>query len=157
MAFISLGGATENLSLNIGIILILVASLSESIYFVFQNAYLKKIWLCYLYHVYDLVRYYFHDDIFFPGLGDAIIDAPIDITVVVIYLGIFPTVIPYFTLAYITSQTGASEATSSLYLTPVTAFLIAWLWLGELPTTYAIIGGFITLVGVFLSYIKKTE
>ncbi len=42
VAFISLGGATENLSLNIGIILILVASLSESIYFVFQNAYLKN-------------------------------------------------------------------------------------------------------------------
>lgn len=154
VTFISLGGATENLSLNIGIILILVASLSESIYFVFQNAYLKKYGFV-TFTMYTIWSGTIFMMIFFPGLGDAIIDAPIDITVVVIYLGIFPTVIPYFTLAYITSQTGASEATSSLYLTPVIAFLIAWLWLGELPTTYAIIGGFITLVGVFLSYIKK--
>ncbi|SFL61986.1 Permease of the drug/metabolite transporter (DMT) superfamily [Gracilibacillus orientalis] len=156
VAFISLGGTTASFSLNIGIILVLVASLSESIYFVFQNAYLKKYGFV-PFTMYTIWSGTIFLMIFSPGLGEAIIHAPIDITLVVIYLGIFPTIIPYFTLAYITSQTGASEATSSLYLTPVVAFLIAWIWLGELPTIYAIIGGLITLGGVFLSNMKKTD
>ncbi|MFJ7309770.1 DMT family transporter [Peribacillus frigoritolerans] len=154
MAFIFLGGSTERFSLNIGIILVLVASLSESIYFVFQNAYLKKYGFV-TFTIYTIWSGTIFMMIFSPGLGKAIIHAPIDITLVVIYLGIFPTVIPYFTLAYIISRTGASEATSSLYLTPVISFLIAWIWLGELPTTYAIIGGMITLGGVFLSNMRK--
>lgn len=154
VAFISLGGTTESFSLNIGIILVLVASLSESIYFVFQNAYLKKYGFI-TFTMYTIWSGTIFMMIFSPGLGEAIIHAPIDITLVVIYLGIFPSVIPYFTLAYITSRTGVSEATSSLYLTPVISFLIAWIWLGELPTTYAIIGGLITLVGVFLSNMRK--
>lgn len=154
VAFISLGGSTEDFSFNIGVILILVAALSESIYFVFQHAYLKKygfvpftmytIWagsLCML--------------PFTPGLGQEIMQAPIDITMVVIYLGIFPTVIPYFALAYVTSKTGAAEATSSLYLTPAFAFLIAWIWLGETPTLFAVFGGMITLLGVFISNMKR--
>ncbi|MFC0561385.1 DMT family transporter [Halalkalibacter alkalisediminis] len=154
VAYVSLGGITESFSLNIGIILVLVASLSESIYFVFQNAYLKKYGFV-PFTMYTIWSGTIFMMIFSPGLGEAIINAPIDITLVVIYLGIFPTVIPYFTLAYITSRTGASEATSSLYLTPVAAFLIAWIWLGEVPTTYAIIGGLITFVGVYLSNIRR--
>src|SRR5699024_3844964 len=93
--------------------------------------------------------------IFSPGLGEAIAQAPIHKTLVVVYLGVFPTVIPYFTLAYIISRTVASEATSSLYLTPVFAFLIAWIWLGEVPHFYTIAGGLITLFGVFLANLKK--
>jgi drug/metabolite transporter (DMT)-like permease len=132
----------------------LIASLSESIYFVFQNTYLKKYGIV-SFTMYTIWSGTIFMMIFSPGLGEAIIQAPIDITIVVFHLGLSPTVLPYFTLAYITSRTGASEATSSLYLTPVFAFLIAWIWLGELPTTYAIIGGLITLVGVFLTNIKK--
>jgi drug/metabolite transporter (DMT)-like permease len=153
VAFISLGGTSVNFSLTIGVFIILIASLAESIYFVFQHNYLKKygfipftmyvIWagtICML--------------VFSPGLGEALLQAPSNITMVVAYLGIFPTVIPYFALAYITSHKGATEATSTLYLTPAFSFLIAWIWLGELPTSYAIIGGFITLLGVFVSNIQ---
>lgn len=57
-----------------------------------------------------------------------------------LYLGLFPTVIPYLALVYVTSRVGASEATSSLYLTPALTFVIAWVWLGEVPTTVSVIG-----------------
>lgn len=156
VAFISLGGTTESFSLKIGVILVLVASLSESIYFVFQNAYLKKYGFI-SFTMYTIWSGTFFMMIFSPGLWEAIIHAPINITLVVVYLGIFPSVIPYFTLAYITSRSGASEATSSLYLTPVFAFLIAWIWLDEVPTSFAIIGGLITMLGVFVSNIKKRD
>ncbi len=95
--------------------------------------------------------------IFSPGLGEAILNAPLNATLVTLYLGIFPTIIPYFTLAYVTSRTGAAEATSTLYLTSVFAFLIAWIWLGEVPHSSAITGGLITLAGVFISNIKKED
>ena len=71
-------------------------------------------------------------------------------TYAVIYLGLFPTFIPYFALAYVTSKVGASEATSSLYLTPAVV-VISWLLLGETPTMLALLGGVVTLVGMSLS------
>ncbi|UOE96333.1 DMT family transporter [Alkalihalobacillus sp. LMS39] len=59
-----------------------------------------------------------------------------------------------FFLAYVTSHVGATEATSSLYLTPAVALLISWLLLGEIPTVLALIGGAFTLLGVSLSNIN---
>lgn len=154
VAFISFGGTTEALSFNVGALLILVASLSESIYFVFQQSYLKKYGF-FTFTMYAIWAGTLFMLLFSPGLGKAIVAAPMDVTMVIIYLGIFPTVIPYFAIAYITSRTGASEATSSLYLTPALAFLIAWIWLDELPTFFAVIGGIITLIGVFVSNMKR--
>ncbi|WP_420093477.1 EamA family transporter [Bacillus mycoides] len=63
------------------------------------------------------------------------------------------TVLPYIALAYITSHASASEATSSLYLTPVTACFIAWIWLGEVPTLVSIIGGGITILEVVIAHL----
>ncbi|MGE7910542.1 DMT family transporter [Lysinibacillus xylanilyticus] len=156
VAFITVGGSTEGFSLNTGIIIVLIASLSESIYFVFQHHFLEK------YGAIPFTMYAIWSGtifmlIFSPGLGEAILNAPLNATLVTLYLGIFPTIIPYFTLAYVTSRTGAAEATSTLYLTSVFAFLIAWIWLGEVPHSSAITGGLITLAGVFISNIKKED
>jgi len=156
VAFISVGGSTGGFSLNMGIIIVLIASLSESIYFVFQHRFLEK------YGAIPFTMYAIWSGtifmlIFSPGLGEAILNAPLNATLVTLYLGIFPTIIPYFTLAYVTSRTGAAEATSTLYLTSVFAFLIAWIWLGEVPHSSAITGGLITLAGVFISNIKKED
>ncbi|WP_068984442.1 MULTISPECIES: DMT family transporter [Lysinibacillus] len=156
VAFITVGGSTEGFSFNTGIIIVLVASLSESIYFVFQHRFLEK------YGAIPFTMYAIWSGtifmlIFSPGLGEAILNAPLNATLVTLYLGIFPTIIPYFMLAYVTSRTGAAEATSTLYLTSVFAFLIAWIWLGEIPHSSAITGGLITLAGVIISNIKKED
>ncbi|WP_375199243.1 DMT family transporter [Bacillus sp. RS11] len=156
VAFITVGGSTEGFSFNTGIIIVLVASLSESIYFVFQHRFLEK------YGAIPFTMYAIWSGtifmlIFSPGLGEAILNAPLNATLVTLYLGIFPTIIPYFMLAYVTSRTGAAEATSTLYLTSVFAFLIAWIWLGEVPHSSAITGGLITLAGVIISNIKKED
>lgn len=156
VAFISVGGSTESFTFNTGIVIVLVASLSESIYFVFQHRYLEK------YGAIPFTMYAIWSGtifmlLFSPGLSEAIMAAPVNSTLVILYLGIFPTIIPYFTLAYVTSRTGAAEATSSLYLTTVFAFLIAWIWLGEVPHFSAITGGLITLIGVFIANIKKED
>lgn len=156
VAFISIGGSSESFIFNTGIVIVLIASLSESIYFVFQHRYLEK------YGAIPFTMYAIWSGtifmlLFSPGLSKAIMDAPLNATLVISYLGIFPTIIPYFTLAYVTSRTGAAEATSTLYLTTVFAFLIAWIWLGEVPHFSAITGGLITLIGVFIANIKKED
>ena len=91
--------------------------------------------------------------IFLPGVYQEILATPLEVNLSVIYLGVFPTVLPYIALAYIISRAGASEATSSLYLTPITACFIAWIWLGEVPTLVSIIGGVITILGIVIAHI----
>jgi catechol 2,3-dioxygenase len=44
----------------------------------------------------------------------------------------------------------ASRAVSFLYIIPVMAYLIAWVWLGEVPTAVSVVGGVMTLSGVLI-------
>ncbi|RAT96575.1 DMT family transporter [Brevibacillus sp. Leaf182] len=146
-------GTGETLSISDGIFLILLAAISESIYFAFQKPFVEK------YGVFAFTAYTLWAGtlcmlFFLPGLGTAIAQAPWDVTLSVVYLGIFPSVVAYLSLAYVTSVVGTSEATTSLYMTPVLAFLIAWVWLGEGPTLVTMAGGVVTLVGVLLATMK---
>lgn len=146
-------GASGDINLEFGVLMILVAAFGESFYFVFQSRYLNKygflpfttytIWAGTLFML-----------IFTPGIIEAVQRASTESIITVVYLGLLPTVIPYFAIAYAISKQGASEATSSLYLTPAFAIVIAWLWLGEVPTILSIIGGVVTLFGVSLSAIN---
>jgi drug/metabolite transporter (DMT)-like permease len=150
--FISFG-AGGGFSLGIGVLLILLASLSESLYFVFQKKYLSK-YGALPFTAYTIWAATIFMGFFAPGILDEMAEAPIGATMSAIYLGLFPTVVAYFAIAYITAKSGASEAASSLYLTPAASFLIAWIWLGEVPAIITIAGGVITLIGVSLTYFK---
>ncbi|MBG9719256.1 DMT family transporter [Bacillus mycoides] len=146
IAFLSLSQG-DSIQLNSGGLLILLAAISESLFFVFQRPYLKKYGFL-PFTIYTIWSGTVFMLIFLPGIYQEIVTAPIEITLSVIYLGVFPTVLPY-----ITSHASASEATSSLYLTPVTACIIAWIWLGEVPTFVSIIGGGITILGVVIAHL----
>lgn len=71
-------------------------------------------------------------------------------TLATIYLGIFPGALGYVSWAYVLSRLPASTAASFLYLVPVVAIGIAWIWLGELPTFLVVVGGAFVLAGVIL-------
>lgn len=150
--FISIGSG-GSLNFGIGVLLILIASLSESLYFVFQKKYLSK-YGALPFTAYTIWAATIFMGFFAPGILDEMIEAPIGATISAIYLGLFPTVVAYFAIAYITAKSGASEAASSLYLTPAASFIIAWVWLGEVPAILTITGGVITLIGVSLTYFK---
>lgn len=151
IAFLSLSQG-DSIQLNSGVLLILLAAFSESLFFAFQKSYLKKYGFL-PFTIYTIWSGTVCMLIFLPGIYEEIVAAPIEITLNVIYLGVFPTALPYIALAYITSHAGASEATSSLYLTPVTACFIAWVWLGEVPTFVSIVGGGITILGVVIAHL----
>ncbi|MGG4266584.1 DMT family transporter [Peribacillus simplex] len=150
VAMISFGMGGSVAAFALGALLILIAALGESFYFAFQTNYLKKYGFL-PFTIYTIIGGALFMLFFLPGIGAEISNASVSSTYAVIYLGLFPTVIPYFALAYVTSKVGASEATSSLYLTPAVALIISWILLGEIPTLLALLGGVLTLVGVSLS------
>lgn len=121
IAFISFSQG-DAIQLNSGALFILLAAISESLFFVFQSSYLKKYGFL-PFTIYTILSSTVCMLIFLPGMYQEILVAPLEVNLSVIYLGVFPTVLPYIALAYIISRAGASEATSSLYLTPITACL----------------------------------
>ncbi|HDE0447960.1 TPA: DMT family transporter [Staphylococcus aureus] len=134
----------------LGVFIILLASFSESLYFTFQKKYIEKYGFI-AFTLYTIMASSPFMLIFIPEIINDIHGATFTSIVSVLYLAIFPTIIPYVLLAYIVKSVGVSDATMSLYLTPIVSLLLSYLFLDELPTTLAIIGGIITLLGVSLS------
>lgn len=134
----------------LGVFIILLASFSESLYFTFQKKYIEKYGFI-AFTLYTIMASLPFMLIFIPEIINDIHGATFTSIVSVLYLAIFPTIIPYVLLAYIVKSVGVSDATMSLYLTPIVSLLLSYLLLDELPTTLAIIGGIITLLGVSLS------
>lgn len=134
----------------LGVFIILLASFSESLYFTFQKKYIEKYGFI-AFTLYTIMASSPFILIFIPEIINDIHGATFTSIVSVLYLAIFPTIIPYVLLAYIVKSVGVSDATMSLYLTPIVSLLLSYLLLDELPTTLAIIGGLITLLGVSLS------
>ncbi|HCW8066144.1 TPA: DMT family transporter [Staphylococcus aureus] len=134
----------------LGVFIILLASFSESLYFTFQKKYIEKYGFI-AFTLYTIMASSPFMLIFIPEIINDIHGATFTSIVSVLYLAIFLTIIPYVLLAYIVKSVGVSDATMSLYLTPIVSLLLSYLLLDELPTTLAIIGGIITLLGVSLS------
>ncbi|KIL72784.1 DMT family transporter [Bacillus badius] len=149
VALISLGSSHSLSAVAAGILLILVAAAGESCYFVFQAKYLNKYGFI-PFTIYTILAGALFMLFFLPGTWAEIKQAAPASTYAVIYLGLFPTILPYFALAYVISKAGAAEATSSLYLTPAAALIISWAALGEVPSWLSLFGGILTLVGVSL-------
>lgn len=142
-------GEGGGLRLAPGTFLILTSAVAVSVYIVVQKPYLRKygplafttyaVWAGTLFTL-----------IFVPGLPEAVIEAPLETTLSVVYLGLFPTALAYVAYAYALSRLPASRGASFLYLVAPVAFVVGWVWLGEVPTPLSVVGGVIVLAGVVI-------
>jgi drug/metabolite transporter (DMT)-like permease len=69
----------------------------------------------------------------------------------ILYLALFPTVVGFVCWSFALGRAPASRVASFLYLQPLMGCLIAWLWLGEIPTWLTVLGGTLAVVGVVLA------
>ncbi|MFC4819768.1 DMT family transporter [Dokdonella ginsengisoli] len=67
------------------------------------------------------------------------------------YLGLVPTVFGYVCWNWALSRASASTVSSFLYVQPLLAGLIAWLWLGQTLGALAVAGGALAIGGVVLT------
>ena len=73
----------------------------------------------------------------------------------VTYLGLGPSMIAYATYSIMLSKFPASRASNFLYSVPPISTLLGFLWLGEVPSLVAVIGGAMALIGVILVNLTK--
>jgi drug/metabolite transporter (DMT)-like permease len=148
VALISLSGE-NGFQVNGRALLVLLAALSVSIYNVRIKPLLTK------YGALRTTTYAIWTGtilmlIYTPGMIREMQTATLESTLAVIYMGIFPGAIGYVAWSMVLARLPASIAGSFLYLIPLVATFIAWVWLGEVPTLTAFIGGIIVIAGVIV-------
>ncbi|WKA55601.1 DMT family transporter [Planococcus shixiaomingii] len=149
ISLIALGSEGASLTLSNGSLLVLIAALATSIFFVFQKPLFTR------YSAIELTAYFTWAGtlpffIFSPGIFTALQSATLEAHLSVLYIGIFPAAIAYVTWSTALSLANASAVSSVIYLEPAIAIVVAWLWLHELPTQLSFIGGIVAIGGVII-------
>ena len=142
-------GESGGLGFDWGVLLVLLAALSESVFMILQKPWLKR------YSALEYVTWTAMAGTVFllfwaPGLWTAVMSAPLSATVSGVYLGIGPAAIAYVTWAYALARADVSKVVAAQYLLPPLTLVIGLVWLGEWPPWLALAGGALILLGVVL-------
>ncbi|MED4533970.1 DMT family transporter [Metabacillus fastidiosus] len=146
---ITIGTTGQSFHISEGALFMLLAAVAASVFFVFQKPLFSR------YKPIELTAYFTWAGtlpffIFSPGLFEDIQHATIEAHLSALYVGIFPAAIAYAMWATALSLGKASSVTSMMYVEPVIAIFVAWLWLHEWPSTLSLIGGIIAISGVII-------
>ncbi|TAK78522.1 MAG: DMT family transporter [Gammaproteobacteria bacterium] len=149
-------GETGGFKWNSGLTYILLATLAGGCFSGLHKPFLKK------YHAIEATTYVIWGgtlflSIYMPTLRHDVMNASLQTTLTVIYLGIFPAAIGYIAWSYVLSEIPASRAVSFLYFMPFVAMLLGWLCLGEMPVWLSVAGGVCAILGVWLGNLKVSH
>lgn len=147
VALITIGSAEGSMEVSTGSWFILAAVLATSLFFVFQKPLFIR------YKPIELTAYFTWAGTlpflyFTPGLLNEIQGATVEATLSTIYMGLIPATVAYVTWSTALSMADAGAVSSLLYVEPVVAILIAYIWLHELPSALSTIGGLIAIISV---------
>jgi drug/metabolite transporter (DMT)-like permease len=90
-------------------------------------------------------------------LVDDVRTAPAGAVVAMVYLGLLPTAVAFWTWAYALNRTTAGKLGATTYLVPVLVVLMAWIVRREAPGPWALAGGALCLAGVALSRRRRSK
>lgn len=142
-------GRGKTLDFDPHALLVLGAAVCYSIFIVLQKRCLET-YNVLTFSAYVLTAGAFWALVFLPNLIADFGPAPLNHHLIVIYLGAVPAGLGYLGWSYAQAKLTASRAVSFLYLTPVIATIIAWLWIGETVSPLALVGGGVVLAGVVI-------
>jgi drug/metabolite transporter (DMT)-like permease len=135
-------------------LLILLAAVSWSLYFALQKHHAQRYdglsLTCYAVWSGTLLLL-----IYLPGLGDAVMKAPLRVQWAVLALGVFPSALAYLAWGFVLKQVDLSRATMTLYLIPPTAMGIASVGLGERPALLVLVGSVVVLISVLALNLER--
>ncbi len=83
-----------------------------------------------------------------PSALHGLVTAPAAATGAVVYLGVLPSAAGFVVWGYAVARHTITVATAALYLVPVVALLVAFVWLGEVPSSIELTGGLVSIAGV---------
>lgn len=140
-------GESGGIRLSPQALIILAAAITSAVYMILQKQYLAR------YSALEFTAYsiWFGTALMLPfgsGLLTTLRSAPAAATLSIVYLGIFPGALAYVGWAYVMSHGAAGRTSTLLYVIPVLAIIIGWMWLGEVPRLLTFGGGAVALIGV---------
>ena len=135
-------------------LLILLAAVSWSVYFALQKHHARR------YDGFSLACYAVWSGtlmllIYLPGLGQAVLNAPLRVQWAVLALGVFPSALAYLAWGFVLKHVDLSRATMTLYLIPPTAMGIASFGLGERPTLLVLVGSVVVFISVLALNLER--
>jgi drug/metabolite transporter (DMT)-like permease len=85
-----------------------------------------------------------------PAAVRAAAHAPLGALAAVGYLGLLPSALGFVVWGYAVARLTLAESTAALYLVPPVAVVVAYLWLAEVPRPAELLGGAVTVAGVWI-------
>ena len=146
---------SQGLSLSHGVVYVLIAAITNAIFFISQKPLLKK------HSPLEVVAYStWVASFFLLPFGKSILTSfqasSVHASIGIVYIGI-ASVIANICWSRVLIKTEASKAAIYLYTIPVVTIIIGYIWLREHPSLISCMGGALIIVGVAFSKSKKTE
>lgn len=133
---------------NFGAILILGSALSTSVHSILQRGFLAK-YTALEATTYSVIGATLFMLVFIPRMIGELPGQPLDVNLIVIYLGIVPAALGYLCWGVALSKAEkTTHVAVFLYLIPFSASLIAFIWLGETFSLLTFFGGLIIIAGM---------
>jgi drug/metabolite transporter (DMT)-like permease len=146
---------SKGLSFSWGVFFVLIAAITNAIFFILQKPLLKKNTPL------EVVSYstWIASILLLPGIKHVLASfqtSALNSSIGVVYIGI-ASVIANLCWSKVLSKTDASKAATFLYLVPVITIIIGFIWLQEYPSFISCLGGVLIIGGVVVANSKPTE
>ncbi|MCA1945828.1 MAG: DMT family transporter [Desulfovibrio sp.] len=143
-------GEGGGMTFDRGAILVLVAAVAESVYFVAIKERLAR-YGSLAYTIYTMWAGTIFLCLRLPGLGEAVANASPQGFWSVIYLGVCPAALGYVLWNFALSKGQVGWISSTQFSQPFIAMAVGLIWLGELPGPVSIVGGLVAIAGAAIT------